>query len=204
LNYTNHDIDRVILTDIDGVVLNWEYAFITWMSARGFNLPQNREQSYYMHILYRDQLSKAEVKSMIRTFNESAAIGFLPPLRDAMYYMKKLHEEHGFIFHAITSLSNDQSAQKLRIQNLEKLFGTTLFDTHVFLDTGEDKDEVLKKYADTGLTWIEDKVENAIVGKDLGLNAMIMEHGHNMNHDLPILEDIPLVKNWKEIYEVMT
>ena len=27
---------NLILTDIDGVVLNWEYAFHTWMGGKGY------------------------------------------------------------------------------------------------------------------------------------------------------------------------
>ena len=49
--------------------------------------------------------------------------------------------------------------------------------------------------------WIEDKPENAEVGVDLGLRSILVEHGHNMNH---VNEQIPVVKNWREIYELIT
>ena len=54
-------------------------------------------------------------------FNESAAIGFLPVLRDAMYWVKRLHEQHGYTFVCITSLSLDENAAKLREMNLQKM-----------------------------------------------------------------------------------
>ena len=45
---------------------------------------------------------------MVKQFNESAAIGFMIPLRDAQwYYVKLLHEKHRYRFVAITSLSLD-------------------------------------------------------------------------------------------------
>jgi hypothetical protein len=134
-------------------------------------------------------------------FNESAAIGFLPPLRDAMYYVKRLHEEHGYVFHCITSLSLDPNAKKLREMNLNKLFGDTAFERVVCLDTGADKDHALAPYQNTGCYWIEDKPENAEVGHNLGLRSILMEHGHNMYH---YHEDIPIVKNWKEVYAIIT
>ena len=131
-------------------------------------------------------------------FNESAHMGFLPPLRDAMFYVKRLHEEHGYVFHCITSMSADENAQELRKMNLCKLFGKTAFTKFIILDTGADKDEVLDKYRDKGHWWIEDKITNAVAGHDRGLKALLMEHGHNMDFDHA---DIPRVRNWKEIYE---
>jgi hypothetical protein len=83
--------------------------------------------------------------------------------------------------------------------NLEKLFGETAFEELVCLDTGADKDEALAPYKDTGLYWIEDKLENAICGQNLGLTPILIEHGFNMNDELP--EGMLKVVNWKEIYE---
>jgi hypothetical protein len=133
-------------------------------------------------------------------FNESAAIGFLPPLRDAMYYVEKLHKEHGYVFHCITSVSLDPNAIKLREMNLRKLFGETVFQRIVCLDTGADKDTALYPYRDTGCYWVEDKPQNAVLGADLGLNSLLMEHGHNMHH---YHEDVRTVKNWEEVYGII-
>jgi hypothetical protein len=141
------------------------------------------------------------VVKLIRIFNESAAIGFLPALRDAMYYVKRLHEEHGFRFHCITSLSLDPNAYKLREMNLNKLFGSTVFERIVCLDTGADKVEALEEYEGTGCYWIEDKISNAEAGYDAGLKCLLVEHGHNMHH---YHKGISTVKNWKEIYQLIT
>jgi hypothetical protein len=143
-------------------------------------------------------ITKEEKKRLVKFFNESAAIGFLPPLRDAMYYVDLLHRKHGYVFHMITSLSLEPSAQQLRIENTKKLFGETAFEKFVFCDTGADKDDELEPYRDSGFLWVEDKVENAELGDRLGLNSVIMEHGHNMNYD-----KLPVVKNWKEIYDAI-
>jgi len=187
--------DNLILTDCDGVLMNWEYAFITWMSRKGFK--QENKTDY--DIGSRFGMEKEESRHYVRMFNESAAIGFLPPLRDAMYYVDLLHRKHGFVFHMITSLSNDPQAQELRIANTKKLFGETAFEKFVFLDTGADKDEALEPYSYSGLPWIEDKLENAQLGLDIyGLDSILVEHGHNMGTSLPTM------KNWKEIYHYLT
>lgn len=184
---------KLILTDCDGVLLNWEFAFECWMEKHGH--APTRTDVYDMEIRY--GMDRPTMKKYIRQFNESAAIGFLPPQRDAMQYVRKLHEEHGFVFRVITSLSLDPYAQRLRVKNLEKLFGSAI-DSVICLDTGADKDEALEPYRDSGLFWIEDKVENAQVGADLGLQAILVEHEHNMD-----IDDIPLAKNWKEIHDIV-
>jgi hypothetical protein len=52
------------------------------------------------------------------------------------------------------------------------------------------------------LYWIEDKLSNAVLGLDLGLNAILVEHGFNMHDDLP--EGMAKCVNWKEIYNHIT
>jgi hypothetical protein len=98
-------------------------------------------------------------------------------------------------------LSKDPAAQELRKMNLQKLFGATAFEKFVFLDTGADKDEELEPYRNSGYWWIEDKIVNCQVGHELGLNSLLVEHGHNMDFVDPA---IPRVKNWKQIYEIIT
>ena len=71
----------------------------------------------------------------------------------------------------------------------------------VCLPTGADKDEALEPYRGTGCWWIEDKYTNALLGHNLGLRSLLMEHGHNMHwyHD-----SIPIVKNWREVFDRIT
>lgn len=191
--------DNVILVDADGVLLNWEYAFAVWMETHGFKKVPGGDLNYDIGKRY--GIDRDQGKKLIKMFNESASIGFLPPLRDAMYYVKRLHEEFGYVFHCITSLSTDPAAAKLREMNLAKLFGDTVFEKVVCLPTGADKDEALLPYKGTGCWWVEDKYDNALVGHNLGLRSILMEHGHNMHW---YHEDIPIVKNWKEIFEKIT
>jgi FMN phosphatase YigB (HAD superfamily) len=191
--------DKIILTDADGVLLDWEYAFNVYMQEHGFKKTEDGHLKY--NISKRYGIDSDQGKTLIKNFNESASIGFLPPLRDAMHYVKKLHEEHGFVFHCITSLSLNKNAQKLRKMNLEKLFGVTAFEEIVCLDTGADKDDALKKYDGSNLYWVEDKYANCLSGLNVGLRPLLMIHGHNMNYKH---DEITPVRNWKEIYEVIT
>ena len=197
MKYKN--LNKIILTDADGVLLDWEWAFNVWMQEHGFEEVPGSKLNYDMSVRY--GIPKEQVTKLIRIFNESAAIGFLPALRDAMYYVKRLHEEHGYVFHCITSLSLDPNAGKLREMNLHKLFGKQAFERIVCLDTGADKVDVLMEYQDTGCYWIEDKPENAVVGHTAGLRSLLVEHGHNMHF---YHRGVTIVKNWKEIYQLIT
>tara|TARA_R110000868_G_scaffold140545_2_gene356287 strand:- start:3041 stop:3619 length:579 start_codon:yes stop_codon:yes gene_type:complete len=188
-------MDKLILTDVDGVLLNWEYAFNIWMQRHGYKLGKNAN-SYDMGERY--DLTDVKKRELVKYFNESAAIGYLPPLRDSIHYVRKLHEEQGFVFHILTALSTDHQAQDLRRKNLQKLFGETVFEKFIYCDTGADKDEILAPYTGSGLLWIEDKLENAELGQKLGLEAILIEHGHNMDNQE---NGIPLMKDWKAVYE---
>lgn len=189
--------NKIILTDVDGCLLDWEYSFDVWMRQHGFNKVEGGNLKYNIGTRY--GIDSEQGRKLIKIFNESAHIGFLPPLRDAMYYVKRLHEEHGYVFHCITSLSYDENACALRTMNLKKLFGETAFEKFVYLDTGADKDEALEPYRNTNYFWIEDKIINAQVGYNLGLKSLLMEHGHNMDAATPF----PKVKNWREVYDII-
>lgn len=190
--------NKTILTDIDGVVLDWEEAFLTWMDFNG-HLADKQQKKYYS-VAKAFGLTEEKAKQLVRQFNASASIGFLPPLRDSQYYIKLLHEKYRYNFVAVTSLSLDPFAQTLRERNLKKLFGNA-FAKCICLDTGADKDETLKELAErfSGCYWIEDKVENADIGFKVGFNSLLMEHGFNMDYKGPA----QVVKSWEEIKEII-
>lgn len=189
---------KVILTDADGVLLDWEYAFHSWMKGKGYKPIRGFKKLY--HIDIRFDLKKNEGRRLVNQFNESAAIGHLPSLRDSIKYVKKLHEEHGYVFHVITSLTKERFAVRARRKNLCNLFGNTAIERLVSLESGSDKDEVLVEYKDSGCWWIEDKPANADLGLELGLKSILVEHTHNKTYD----GDAIVVKKWKEIYNLVT
>lgn len=191
--------DKVILTDVDGVLLDWEYAFTQWMDKHGYKVQPGAESEYNMNIRY--GMEKSEKDRIVRMFNESAWIRKLPPLRDAVKYVRKLHEDHGYVFRVISSLSNDYYAQHLRTKNLIEMFGPSVFESFTYLDTGADKDEALAPYTGSMCWWIEDKPENANLGDNLMLESVLVNHHHNQNSQVNPL--VTRVNNWKEIYELI-
>lgn len=190
---------KLILTDCDGVLLDWVTVFDQWMSARGFT--QTEHASGYYHVSDRfDGVDSEQGKKYTRLFNESAAIGFLPPLRDSLFYVKRLHEEYGYRFRVITSLSTDPYAVSLRERNLRDVYGD-IFDGIECLPTGDSKQAALRQYRGTGLWWIEDKPANALLGLRNNLRPILLDHDHNTG-----FEHTGVVKaqTWREIYELIT
>ena len=70
--------DNIILVDCDGVLCDWEYSFTQWMHHKG--IPTVDESQY--NVAKRFNLNKDH--NYVKEFNDSAAIAFLPPLRDAV------------------------------------------------------------------------------------------------------------------------
>jgi uncharacterized HAD superfamily protein len=187
--------EKIILVDVDGVIIDWEYGFDVWMESHGHIVQE--EKMYNMERKY--ALRPGVALHQIQIFNESAAMGFLPPLRDAQYYVKMLHEKHMYRFVAITSFGTDTYAKKLRSRNLSKLFGPNTFKDIHCLPTGEYKYDILAKLAPKykGRPFVEDNIDNAEAAHSLGYKAMLMSHGYNYEYSN---ENIPLYLNWESIY----
>ena len=188
--------DKIILTDCDGVLLDWEAQFHLWMKAKGYD--KVVEAVYDISVAY--GIEKTTAKDHVREFNESAWMGFLPAFRDARSGVARL-VENGYRFVVITSLSLDEKARMLRISNLKNIFGKDVFVDVICLDTGADKDDELIKYKDSGLYWIEDKTENAVTGAEMGLKSILIAHAHNA--DAPNNKNIKRVASWADIADVI-
>jgi FMN phosphatase YigB (HAD superfamily) len=188
---------KLILVDCDGVLVDWEWGFDRFMQAQGYSVLPNGKDQYELHLHY--NCGKDKSHGLIREFNESPAIAFLPPLRDAVEYVRRLHSQ-GWRFHCITSLSDLDSAWDFRKKALDRDFGPDVIEQLICLPTGADKHEALEPYRDSGLYWVEDKPENADVGHAMGLRSILVEHRHNKDHECPY----PTVKNWQEIYSIIT
>ena len=186
---------KKILTDVDGVLLDWESTFHEWMSNKGYSKVVNG--TYDLDISY--NLHKDNKHDLVREFNDSAWMCCLPVLRDARSGVARLVDA-GYEFDVITSLSIDPYAKVLRQQNLDLHFGKDPWAELVCLDTGADKDEALAVYKDSRLWWIEDKPENCDAGLRAGLCPILIDHLHNRWYDNP---DVIRVYTWKELCEVI-
>ena len=201
--------NRIILTDVDGVLLEWEHHFTKWMLQK--TLFDDRGARYHPHRLLPDKqdtywmeerfgLTKNEIRIQIREFNRSAWMGTQRPMLGSQTWVKLLAAE-GWTFIPITSQTSDKPAQELRKRRLGELFGEHVFTNYHILGTGADKDSALAEFHNTGLYWVEDKPANAVAGLKYGLKPILIDHPYNrdLNHD-----GIIRVNNWQDIHKILS
>ena len=201
--------NRIILTDVDGVLLEWEHHFTKWMLQRTlfdergaryhpYRLLPNKENTYEM--AERFGLTVTEIRKEIREFNRSAWMGTQRPMMESQTWVKLLAAE-GWTFIPITSQTSDIPAQQLRKRRLGELFGDHVFTNYHILGTGADKDSALSEFHNTGLYWVEDKPKNAVAGLKYGLKPILIDHPYNRDFNHP---EIIRVSNWKEIHQILS
>jgi beta-phosphoglucomutase-like phosphatase (HAD superfamily) len=185
---------RMILCDVDGVLLHWEQAFDHWMLRQGYQ--KQKEGNYNVAEHY--GLDKNSCALLIQIFNESAAMRYLDPIDGASHYLNLLHEA-GYTIRLITSQTLEPMAHRAREDNLRDKFGS-IFDTVIFLETGSDKDEVLATQS-VGSFWIEDKPVNALAGLKAGMIPMLYTQPHNRDFKH---KDVVRCDTWKDIYQFIS
>lgn len=191
-------LSKIIVTDCDGVLLDWEFAFDVWVAEKGYKRLPGTEQIFWAGSRY--GIHNDDVLKLIMEFNESACIGFLPALRDAQYYVKAL-ADRGYEFDVVSSLHVDRYAQMLRINNLTHLFGDVFRKVNAHLSiTGTKEDFLREHYADSNCWWIEDRMDHADAGTKVGMRALLMDHPYNQDYAGKAIR----VKNWRDIYEMLT
>ena len=185
---------RLILCDVDGVLLHWEQAFDAWMKRQGYQ--KQKENSYKVEEHY--DIDKEACTLLIQIFNESASMRYLDPIDGASHHMVKLHEA-GYMIRLITSQTLEPMAHRAREDNLNEKFGK-IFQAVIFLDTGSDKDEVLATQP-KGSFWIEDKPANALAGLKAGLIPILLTQPHNKDFKH---KDIVRCDTWKDVYQFIS
>lgn len=158
---------NLILLDVDGVLLNWNQGFHRWMAENGHKIKNSDaamiEDMYDMEI--------KDVRTCIRTFNETVHISTLEPINGAKEAVS-VFKQNDFDIKCITSISLKESVIESRRQNLKTVFGDVFSDVF-FLTTYGSKRDVLEKFSNTNAWWIEDNLKNAKDGADFGLKSIL-------------------------------
>lgn len=188
---------NVIVTDYDGVCGYWEHGFHMWMIANGYKIAKTG--FYDIEDMYDISTDKAIM--LTQAFNESAALKRLPPVKDAIKYIRKLHEEYGYVFHCISAIPNTQDMYEARMENIHNLFGKTAFERLILCGSSKNKKELLKEYKDTDCFWLEDLTKNAEYGLDYNMRCILVNHHYNANDT--VNPRIKRVDNWKQIYSLI-
>jgi hypothetical protein len=187
--------NKLILADCDGVLLHWEWYFDRWMSKHGYS--KRIHDAYSTSEAY--NISEERGEQLVRMFNETVYAGSLPPLRDAVKYVRKLHEEYGCVLHVISSISGEAEIAEARKRNLHNVFGSSVFYKITCLDDSISKLVALNEYAGSKAIWVEDVVANYKLGETLDLHPVLITQSYNAYADVS-----DRVYGWKSIYELVT
>ena len=101
---------KKIITDCDGVLLDWAFAFDVWMGEQGYLRLPNTDQ--YFDQTKRYGIDPEEALDCVSRFNQSGSVGYIPAYKDSVEYVNKFAQE-GYRFDVISSLHIDKFAQKL-------------------------------------------------------------------------------------------
>ena len=189
-----HIVDKIILTDIDGVVFDWHTAFVKWMELQGYSSTGVIHHDAEIHNEFGISLQEATVKR--EEFNASMSCSILEPMRQSQKYINKLHEE-GFHFIAVTSLSDKPIAQYYRYLNLEDYFDTDVFVDVKCLPAGAPKIDVLAEFQNSGLIYVDDRISNLEDALKCQLKPVMMKHAYNIHYNNGRVHQ---VANWSDIY----
>ena len=180
---------KILLTDIDGVVLDWQKHFNKYLDH------------YYPGEELFDPTVFAQGErtgKIIKEFNNSAWIGFLEPWKDSVEVLTELNHM-GWKIYGCTSMGTDQYANALRKKNIETLMPDVFAQLEI-IPFMQPKGNWLAPWKGSGAVWVEDKWSNAVIGADMGIKTFLMKQSYNSKQDY---QGVEKVDNWRQIYNII-
>lgn len=182
---------KTILTDVDGVLLDYFTPFLTTFDISYINNNVNTFEEAF-------GIDSKVISEMVYSFNNSDTFSRLPAFKDAVKYIHKLKED-GYDILVITAAGNTRHIMESRITNLEEVFGKNVFNDYMFVEPLESKDIYLRKFKDSYIPWVEDSIVNYHNGIDNGLDSILMDTDFNHTTD-----NLRHYHSWNEIYRYIT
>lgn len=171
-----------ILTDCDGVLLDWNSAFDEYMKTE-YGLDVVNEATYCIGTRF--GLTPQEGRKHILAFNASEYVDNLKPIPGAQEAVAKLVECHNARFDVISALSDDPAKRDARHKNLVRYFGD-VFDNVYCHGSTTSKAQYLQMY-DPGHIWLEDHTVNAAIGSALGMKSLVLVHDYNRDETMQLM-----------------
>lgn len=192
-------MDKIILTDADGCLVDWNSGFNKFMDKRGMPQLPDTDDKYLLSL--RHGISSSLATELVKEFNEGPQIEDLEPFSDSVKYTQKL-ADLGFRFIVVTSISDAPQAKVFRTKNLTSIFGD-IFDEINCIEMGASKAHILKNWQDTGYFWIEDHMRQAEAGYEAGLRTVLISHPYNSHYKTDLFPTVSYTSPWEEIYNMV-
>lgn len=179
---------KVLLTDVDGVILDWVKSFGQFAQSKGYKLLMETPSTWEMNEWI--GTNSNTIKKLISEFNSSDLFESIPVFEDAKSILPKLAKKYDLV--AVTCCSKDPKTVSRRTKNLQKI-GVNFKAIHC-LDFTESKLDVLRAYSPT--IWIEDRVEGAETGFEAGHQSFLRNTTYNKDYFHP---KITRINNWLDV-----
>ena len=184
-----------IICDVDDVMLDWIGGFRKFLKKHRIEHPETPPVDYGLEKWL--GTSRGETIALIREFNENdPGFGELEPYADALEVVTRL-ARMGHDILCLTSCTDKHHAIEMRKKNLYDHFGQ-IFTGVVCLPLGASKRDILRRAYPS--VWIEDNMQHAIAGHEVGHRAIILTRPHNTQLDHP---DVLRCGDWHEIAKVL-
>lgn len=181
---------KIILVDVDSVLLLWREGFKLYMKHQGhewIDIPDDYDMSKHFDLTF------DEVYEHIIQFNDGHwEFGVLQPVAGAVDGMKML-SKLGYRFVVISACSVNPQAQALRRANLYTVFGD-IFDAVHCVNIHESKETHLADYEST--FWIEDNFKNCVDGIKYGHKCLLLNYSWNEDDEN---DDIIRCSDWAQV-----
>lgn len=185
--------NKIILCDVDGVLLNWMERFTTYMIDEGYSIHQDEHNQYELGKVF--NISDEEALKRISTFNDGdwrfGTLQAFDGAEEAMSILSTL----GYSFVAITSCSERSEVVGLRKANLYNVFGDIFKEVHC-IGVNQNKMPILKKYEPT--FWIEDRFRHVVEGVEAGHIGILIDRQWNQDEHHPL---VMRCHSWAEIVQ---
>lgn len=186
---------KIILTDIDGVILDFGQTFLKFLEEVKGEV--TTVEDYFRG---KREIPLEEHQRIVAEYTHSDYFRHLNPKLCALDVLNGLRKE-GWRFIAVTACDTEhpdqciKTAYNNRMENLERHFPDVFEDMH-FSPWSTGKKEILSRYQPTW--WIDDRADHAHDGHDAGHKAIIMR-GEDTHIDANNHANLPIVETWHEI-----
>lgn len=195
--------EKIILTDVDGVLLDWEPIIYEFLEHdKGIVAKEERKKgNYFLKDIL--EIPAEDARKLIVEFTHSDFFKKMPAKQCALDAVKQLKND-GWKFIAITACDQDHHDQDIkkalqnRADNLSLHFDDAFSELH-FSKIAGCKSPFLQQYHPTW--WIEDSVNNANTGHEIGHRSIIM---HSQHYDEGVnIHKLPVARTWYDIKKLI-
>ena len=195
---------QVIMTDCDGVLLQWLAHTPSFIEDLGYDSSHLRDvMSGNKFVPFCDVFCTEDRKEgleRLRRYNESHYMRSLPIIENGSdEVIKRLSQKFDIV--VVTSFSDKKEAYHNRLSNLELHFGDSISEL-ICLKHEEDKTPTLKSYAKNRdvVLWVDDQIKHVHHGIEAGINSFQYTHGMSCGRNTGEVKEID---SWKKIEELM-